>query len=195
MGRTVYTAKLCILTRIVPEKRMRASPGHSDPRMRESAKEDFTMRIRQSIAVLVGAALLAPMALAAPQCFSPFSGVYVRFEQPVTDSRTARNGRVWGALSSCDGLVVLACGRQLVPQQGRRPGSRVPRVYCRRQQLWRGGLDRHAERQTAFRSVRAFNQRTNFGNSGTWTEITCPTPPEHAVKPPAGVDPLGNAAK
>jgi hypothetical protein len=40
-----------------------------------------------------------------------------------------------------------------------------------------------------------FNQRTNFGNTGTWTEIKCPTPPEKGVKPPAGVDPLGNISK
>ena len=63
------------------------------------------MRIKQSLAVIVGVALLAPgMAVAAPQCFQVFSGVYLRFEQPVTDSTVARNGRVWGALSSCAGL-------------------------------------------------------------------------------------------
>jgi len=40
-----------------------------------------------------------------------------------------------------------------------------------------------------------WNQRTNFGNSGTWTQITCPTPPEEKVTPPAGIDALGNSAK
>jgi len=40
-----------------------------------------------------------------------------------------------------------------------------------------------------------YNQRTNFGNTGTWTEVTCPKPPEKGAKPPAGVDPLGNFSK
>ncbi len=61
--------------------------------------------IKHAIVVIVGAALLAPsMALAAPQCFKVFRGVYVRFEQPVTTTTTAQNGRTWGALSSCAGL-------------------------------------------------------------------------------------------
>jgi len=35
------------------------------------------MKIKQSIAVIVGAVLLAPgLALAAPQCFQVFTGVY-----------------------------------------------------------------------------------------------------------------------
>ena len=153
------------------------------------------MRIRQSIAVLVGAALLAPMALAAPQCFSPFSGVYIRFEQPVTDSSVARNGRVWGALSSCDGLSSW-------PVVGNSYHSNADGLVVAFRAFtvdanncgavdWIGTL----KGKPLSGPFELFNQRTNFGNSGTWTEITCPTPPEHAVKPPAGVDPLGNAAK
>ena len=54
------------------------------------------MKIKQSIGMIMGAMLLAPgMAFAAPQCFQEFTGVYLRFEQPVTDSTVARNGRVW----------------------------------------------------------------------------------------------------
>jgi len=40
-----------------------------------------------------------------------------------------------------------------------------------------------------------YNQRSNFGSSGTWTQIKCPTPPTNGAKLPAGVDPLGNVAK
>jgi hypothetical protein len=53
------------------------------------------MGIKRSIAIILGAMLLVPgMALAAPQCFQVFSGVYLRFEQPVTSSTVARNGRM-----------------------------------------------------------------------------------------------------
>jgi hypothetical protein len=40
-----------------------------------------------------------------------------------------------------------------------------------------------------------FNQRTNTGNSGTWTQIKCPAPPHEGAELPAGVDPLGNTAE
>ena len=97
------------------------------------------MRIRESIAVLVGAALLAPgVALAAPQCFQVFSGVYVRFEQPITETETAQEGRVLGSFVFMRWAGLLACGGQLAPQQDRRLDPRLPRVYCRRQHLWRG---------------------------------------------------------
>ncbi|HXR17557.1 MAG TPA: hypothetical protein VN777_15295 [Terriglobales bacterium] len=154
------------------------------------------MRIKRSIAVLVGAVLLAPgMALAAPQCFQLFSGVYVLFEQPVTDTTVARNGRVWGALSSCDGLSSW-------PVVGNSYHSKtdgtvvafraftVDATTCGATD-WIGTMSG----KPLSGPFELWNQRTNFGNTGTWTEIKCPTPPEHGTKLPAGVDPLGNIAK
>jgi hypothetical protein len=154
------------------------------------------MRIRESIAVLVGAALLSPgVALAAPQCFQVFSGVYVRFEQPITETETAQEGRTWGALSSCDGLVSW-------PVVGSSHHSKKDGLTLAYRAFT---VDANACGAVDFIGTlkgkplsgpfELFNQRSNFGSSGTWTEIACPTPPEHAVKPPAGVDPLGNAAR
>ena len=154
------------------------------------------MRIKRSIAVLVGAVLLAPsMALAAPQCFQVFSGVYVRFEQPITSTETAQEGRTWGALSSCDGLVSWP----VVGSSHRSKTDGLTLAYhaftvdantC-------GSVDfiGTLSGKPLSGPFELFNQRTNFGNSGTWTEITCPKPPEKGAKLPAGVDPLGNAAK
>ena len=154
------------------------------------------MRIKRSIAVLVGAVLLAPgMALAAPQCFQLFSGVYLRFEQPVTDSTVARNGRVWGALSSCDGLSSW-------PVVGNSYHSKKDGLVVAFRAFtvdadscgatdWIGTM----KGSPLTGPFELYNQRTNFGNTGTWSEIKCPTPPEDGTKLPAGVDPLGNAAK
>jgi hypothetical protein len=154
------------------------------------------MRIMRSIAVLVGVALFAPgLALAAPQCFSPFSGVYVRFEQPVTDSTVARNGRIWGSLSSCAGLSSW-------PVVGNSYHSKTDGLVLAFRAFtvdantcgatdWIGTL----KGKPLSGPFQLFNQRTNFGNSGTWTEITCPTPPQDGAKSPAGVDVLGNIAK
>lgn len=154
------------------------------------------MRIKQSIAVIVGAVLLAPgFALAAPQCFQLFTGVYLRFEEPVTSSLVARNGRVFGALSSCDGLsswpVVGNSYRS--KKDGLVVGFRaftVDATNC-------GAVDWIGTMKGTPLSgpFQLFNQRSNFGNTGTWTQITCPTPPEQGAKPPTGVDPLGNLAK
>ena len=154
------------------------------------------MRIKRSIAVLVGAVLLAPgMALAAPQCFQLFSGVYLRFEQPVTGSTVARNGRVWGALSSCDGLSSW-------PVVGNSYHSKKDGLVVAFRAFtvdadscgatdWIGTM----KGSPLTGPFELYNQRTNFGNTGTWSEIKCPTPPEDGTKLPAGVDPLGNAAK
>src|SRR3981081_720215 len=153
------------------------------------------MGTKRSIAIILGAMLLAPgMALAAPQCFQVFSGVYLRFEQPVTSSTVARNGRMWGALSSCaglsswpvvgnsyrsktDGLVVAVRGVSVDSNSCGAPdwiGTMSGKPLSGPFQLW--------------------NQRTNFGNSGTWTQINCPSPPEERAAPPAGVDAQGNLA-
>ena len=41
------------------------------------------MSVKRSIAVIMGAVLLAPgVALAAPQCFQPFTGIYIRRTSP-----------------------------------------------------------------------------------------------------------------
>jgi hypothetical protein len=154
------------------------------------------MSMKQAIAVLVGVALLAPgLAMAAPQCFSPFSGVYVRFEEPVTDATVARNGRVFGALSSCAGLSSW-------PVVGNSYHSKTDGLVVAFRAFtvdanncgavdWIGTL----KGKPLSGPFQLFNQRTNFGNSGTWTQVACPAPPENGGKPPAGVDPLGNFAK
>jgi hypothetical protein len=154
------------------------------------------MGIKQSIAVLVGAVLLAPgLAVAAPQCFQVFSGVYVRFEQPITYTETAQTGRTWGALSMCDGLVswpVIGSSHHS-KKDGLTLAYRAMTVDANTC----GAVDFIGTLKGTPLSgpFQLFNQRTNFGNSGTWTEITCPHPPEDGAKPPVGVDPLGNLAK
>jgi len=154
------------------------------------------MKIKQSIVIIVGAVLLAPgMAMAAPQCFQVFSGVYLRFEQPVTDSAVARNGRVWGALASCDGLSSwpVVGNSYHSKTDGLVVGFRtfnVDATNCGAVD-WIGTMSG----KPLSGPFELFNQRTNFGNTGTWTEIKCPTPPEKGVKPPVGVDPLGNVSK
>jgi len=154
------------------------------------------MNIKRSIAVLVSAALLAPgLAMAAPQCFSPFSGVYIRFEQPVTDSAVARNGRVFGALTSCAGLSSW-------PVVGNSYHSKTDGLVVAFRAFtvdagscgavdWIGTLSG----KPLSGPFQLFNERTNFGNSGTWTQVTCPKPPEEKAHPTAGVDPLGNSTK
>jgi hypothetical protein len=154
------------------------------------------MGIKRSIAVIVSAVLLAPgLALAAPQCFQVFSGVYVRFEQPITLTETAQEGRTWGALSPCDGLVSWP----VVGSSHRSKKDGLTLAYraftvdantC-------GAVDfiGTLKGNPLSGPFELFNQRTNFGSSGTWTEITCPTPPEKGAQPPAGVDALGNVAK
>ncbi len=154
------------------------------------------MGIKRSIAVLVGAMLLTPgMALAAPQCFQLFTGVYLRFEQPVTDSTVARNGRVWGALSSCDGLSSwpVVGNSYHSKKDGIVVGFRaftVDASSCGATD-WIGTMSG----SPLSGPFELYNQRTNFGNTGTWSEIKCPSPPETPTKLPAGVDPLGNSAK
>lgn len=154
------------------------------------------MKIKRSIAVLLGTVLLAPvMALATPQCFQLFTGVYLRFEEPVTDTPVARNGRVWGALSSCDGLSSwpVVGNSYHSKKDGLVVGFRAFTVDANTCGAtdWIGTM----KGSPLSGPFELWNQRTNFGNSGTWTEITCPVPPEDGAKPPAGVDPLGNLAK
>jgi hypothetical protein len=153
------------------------------------------MGIKRSIAIILGAMLLAPgMALAAPQCFQVFSGVYLRFEQPVTSSTVARNGRMWGALSSCAGLsswpVVGNSYRS--KKDGLVVAFRVFSVDANSCGApdWIGTMSG----KPLSGPFQLWNQRTNFGNSGTWTQINCPSPPEERAAPPAGVDAQGNLA-
>ena len=154
------------------------------------------MRIQRSIALLVGAVLLMPgLTFAAPQCFQLFSGVYLRFEQPVTDSTVARNGRVFGALSSCAGLSSW-------PVVGNSYHSKTDGLVLAFRAFtvdantcgatdWIGTMSG----KPLSGPFQLFNQRTDFGNTGTWTQVACPKPPHNGAKPPAGVDPLGNFAK
>jgi hypothetical protein len=154
------------------------------------------MKIKQSIVIIMGAVLLAPsMAFAAPQCFQLFSGVYLRFEEPVTDSPVARNGRVWGALSSCDGLSSwpVVGNSYHSKTDGLVVGFRAFTVDANTCGAtdWIGTMSG----KPLSGPFQLFNERTSFGNTGTWTEIKCPIPPDKGVKPPAGVDPLGNISK
>jgi hypothetical protein len=154
------------------------------------------MRITRSIAMIMAATLAAPtLALAGPQCFSPFSGVYIRFEQPVTPNSEARVGRTWGALASCDGLSSW-------PVAGYAYKSRTDGGFVFAFRAFTldadscGAVDYIGTLSGAPLSgpFNLFNQRTDFGNSGTMTEVACPAPPEEA-KPPVGVDALGNSEK
>jgi hypothetical protein len=154
------------------------------------------MKIKQSIAVLLGAVLLAPgMAFAAPQCFQVFSGVYVRFEQPITSTEKAQIGRTWGALSSCDGLVSwpVIGSSHFSKTDGLTLAYRAMTVDANTC----GAVDflGTLSGKPLSGPFQLFNQRTNFGGSGTWTQITCPTPPNSGAQLPSGVDPLGNVAK
>ena len=154
------------------------------------------MKIKQAIAVLVGAVLLAPgFSVAAPQCFQVFSGVYVRFEQPVTNYETAKKGRTWGALSSCDGLVSwpVIGSSHFSKTDGLTLAYRAMTVDANNC----GAVDfiGTLSGKPLSGPFQLFNQRTNFGGTGTWTEITCPKPPRVGAQLPSGVDPLGNAAK
>jgi hypothetical protein len=154
------------------------------------------MSVKRSIAAFMGALLLAPsMAVAAPQCFQPFSGVYIRFEQPVTTTTTAQHGRVWGALSGCAGLVSW-------PIVGSSHHSKTDGLVVAFRAFtvdanncgatdWIGTMSG----KPLSGPFQLFNQRTNFGSTGTWTQVTCPAPPEERAVPPAGVDALGNVAK
>src|SRR5579872_2116339 len=159
--------------------------GHADPRERKVNR--ISMNIQRSMAVFVGALLLAPgLAMAAPQCFSPFSGVYVRFEQPVTDSAVARNGRVWGALSSCAGLSSWpVVGNSY---HSKKDGLVVAFRAFTVDANTCGAVDYIGTMSGKPLSgpFQLFNQRSNFGNSGTWTQVTCPQPPEEKAHPPAG---------
>jgi len=148
------------------------------------------------IAVLVGAMLLLPnMALAAPQCFSLFSGVYIQFDKPITTTSTAQNGRVWGALASCDNLSSW-------PIVGSSHNSKANGLVFAFRSFT---VDANSCGAVDFIGTLSgtplsgpfelWNQRTNFGSSGTMTEVTpCPIPPTKH-EPPAGVDPLGNNAR
>lgn len=154
------------------------------------------MRIQRLIAVLLGGVLVTPgLAFAAPQCFQVFSGVYLRFEKPVTDSTEARNGRVFGALSSCAGLSSW-------PVVGNSYHSKTDGLVVAFRAFtvdasncgaadWIGTM----AGKPLSGPFQLFNERTDFGNSGTWTQITCPKPPKNGWTPPAGIDPLGNVAK
>jgi hypothetical protein len=154
------------------------------------------MKIKQSIAILVGVVLLAPgLAQAAPQCFQVFSGVYVRFEQAIGDTDTAETGRTWGALSGCDGLVSW-------PVIGSSHHSKTDGLTLAYRAMT---VDANTCGAVDFIGTlsgkplsgpfQLFNQRTNFGSSGTWTQITCPKPPKNGSKLPSGVDALGNVGK
>lgn len=154
------------------------------------------MKIQRSIAVVIGVALLSPcMAMAAPQCFQLFSGVYVRFSQPVTAAATAKKGRTWGALSSCAGLSSwpVVGSSYLSKTDGIVLAYRAFTVDANTC----GAVDfiGTLSGKPLSGPFQLFNQRTNSGSSGTWTEIQCPTPPKTLAEPPAGIDALGNVAK
>ncbi|HTS35636.1 MAG TPA: hypothetical protein VMH04_08195 [Candidatus Solibacter sp.] len=155
------------------------------------------MKIRPFVAIGILATMLAGpgSAWAAPQCFSPFSGVYIMFEQPVTSTLGAVHGRSWGALASCAGLSSwpLVGSAHYSKADGLVVAFRVFTVDA----ATCGAIDYIGtlSGSTLSGPFQLFNQRTNFGNSGTWTEIPCPAPPEEPIKPVAGVDVNGNSTK
>jgi len=154
------------------------------------------MAMKRSMAVIVGVLLLAPgVALAGPQCFQVFNGVYIRFNESVTNTTVAHRGRTWGALSGCAGLVgwPIVGSSHLSKTDGLVLEYRAFTVDANNC----GAVDfiGTLKGKPLSGPFQLFNQRTNFGSTGTWTEVACPTPPEHGAEPPAGVDALGNGAK
>jgi hypothetical protein len=161
------------------------------------------MKRRGWIAVAVVSAMLFAVSgsqLAAPpppaaQCFQPFSGVYIMFNKPVTSTSTAQNGRIFGALSGCAGLVSwpVVGSSHVSKTDGLVLALRsfnVDASTC-------GGVDWIGTLKGSPLSgpFQLWNQRTNFGNTGTWTQVACPAPPEMTATPPAGTDPLGNSTR
>jgi len=156
------------------------------------------MNVRAWIAgIALGAMLLAPgNALAAPQCFQIFTGVYVMFNRPInlgTDS--AVNGRTWGALSPCDGLSSwpIVGSAHFSKTNGLVVAYRaftVDATVC-------GAVDVIGTMSGSPPSgpFQLWNQRTNFGNTGTWTEVTCPAPPVGPGLRAGEIDAMGNSSK
>jgi hypothetical protein len=153
------------------------------------------MAMKRSIAIILGALLLDPgMALAGPQCFQVFNGVYVKFNQPVTTTSTAQNGRIWGSLQGCAGLASwpVVGSSHHSKKDGLVLAYRAFTVDANNC----GAVDviGTLKGKPLSGPFQLYNQRTNFGTTGTWTQVSCPTPPESGT-PPAGVDALGNVAK
>jgi hypothetical protein len=154
------------------------------------------MNAKALLAVVVVATMLfAPGgALAADQCFSMFNGsVIIEFNNPVSTTATPLNGRIFGGLSSCDGLVSW-------PVVGSAHHSKGNGLVL----AWRaftvddtvcGATDWIAllNGKPLSGPVQLWNQRTNFGNTTTMSVVSCPKLPKKPT-PPAGVDPLGNYA-
>src|SRR5215472_7330732 len=65
------------------------------------------MKARRWVAVTMISmmTLVSGNAVASPQCFKPFSGVYLMFNKPLTMTGTPQNGREFGALAGCAGLA------------------------------------------------------------------------------------------
>ena len=159
------------------------------------------MKVRAWIAVTtLGAMLLAPgSALAAPQCFQVFSGVYVMFNRPVnTTGTSALNGRSWGTgLFPCDGLSSwpIVGSSHKSKANGLIVAFRIFNVDATNCGAtdWIGTMSG----SPLTGSFVLWNQRTSFSNSGTWTQVTCPAPPEESSEPalkPGETDVFGNSA-
>jgi hypothetical protein len=144
--------------------------------------------------VVSGTQLAAPPPPAA-QCFQPFSGVFIMFNKPVTSTSTAQNGRVFGSLSGCAGLVSW-------PIVGSSHVSRTDGLVLAFRAFtvdagscgavdWIGTL----KGTPLSGPFQLWNQRTSFGNTGTWTQVACPAPPEQPAVIPAGTDALGNSTR
>ena len=153
------------------------------------------MNVRAWIAVVALAAmLLAPgNALAAPQCFQVFSGVYVMFNRPVTTTGTsALNGRIWGALIPCAGLSSwpLVGSSHKSTANGLVVAFRTFNVdagSCGAVD-WIGTMSG----SPLSGSFQLYNEKNVFGNTGTWTQIACPAPPAPTLEV-GETDAMGNS--
>jgi hypothetical protein len=161
-------------------------------------KEVLVMNARAWIADIgLAAMLIAPgNALAAPQCFQVFSGVYVMFNRPVTTTGTsALNGRIFGALSPCAGFQSwpIVGSSHKSAANGLVVSFRtfnVDAANCGAVD-WIGTMSGNP----LSGSFQLWNQRTLFGNTGTWTQVSpCPAPPVPTLKV-GETDALGNSAK
>lgn len=153
---------------------------------------ELTMRIRIAAAVILALLLSSIPVFATNQCFTAFSGsVTFVFQKPVTNTTYAVKGRVFGALSSCFGLSAWP-----VVGSSFKSGGNVVVAFrsftvdaptC-------GATDWITNLSGSPLSGPAdlHNDRTNFSNSTTLTQVSCSDVISNSRKPPAGRDVFGN---
>ena len=153
------------------------------------------MRVRITAAVIVTLLLNCGQMFATNQCFTAFGGsVSFVFQKPVTNTTYAVKGRTFGALASCFGLSAWP-----IVGSSYKSGSNVVVAFramtvdapnC-------GAVDWITNLSGSPLSGPAdlHNDRTNFSNSTTLTQVSCTDVMSKDRKPPAGRDALGNGGR